>query len=322
MSNKVSIARFTWEEDLPELVVDLWKAALGNNMAMNIAYRMRSSKGVDAGPVKEAFNTGEDFVNIDYLQDKPIKIMFFKDEVTIDASSYDREHGEGTCQTVVAKFLVKKLERGLAAVQKEEALKMEVEKPKVEEEDPVVAAKKALAKQEEDIKDVMWKAISVLVGYEGSAGNLLVKMANGGVGVLFSISKKKGVFQAEIQGGKPEPQDGGDPILTVIREVFEECGVLLKYEDFVARLQTTGGKTGVPSYQYLTKVFEASEINPTPKEKFERYVVSKYYYNEVTKEWYIMDGKDKIAIRNFNCFFLNQNLQHLVDRGLVVVVTE
>lgn len=146
-----------------------------------------------------------------------------------------------------------------------------------------------------------WEEISAQVGYEGAAAIVVNSRGE----VLFLLSKKDGKLQAEIAGGKPEPEDGGESCRTAIRELQEEAGVELTVGDFVDQFTTKGGLTGFPSIQHLTRPLD--DLVVKPREKFEDYVFSKITNKE--GKWYAGD----IPIRKFNGFFLDQNKERLAD---------
>lgn len=138
-------------------------------------------------------------------------------------------------------------------------------------------------------------------GYEG-AGVILTNSLDE---ILFIVSEKDGKLQAEIGGGKPEREDDGSSLKTALRELREETGIELKDTDLIQELQTTGGNSGFPSIQYLTKPLDHVQVQP--REQFMDAVWSKIHHPS-PKEWYIRDPKGQvIPIRKFNSFFFAQH---------------
>lgn len=152
-----------------------------------------------------------------------------------------------------------------------------------------------------------WISLAREFGYEGAA----VVVCNSSDKILFLLSEKDGKPQAEIAGGKVERIDQGNPRLTAIRELKEEAGIELSLDDLtLVEMKTTGGTTGMPSMQYLTKPMDDA-IQPIKMEsKFTGTAWSKVYHPS-PKEWFI---EGKIPIRKFNTFFLSQNEAVLGER--------
>lgn len=150
-----------------------------------------------------------------------------------------------------------------------------------------------------------WISLAKEFGYEGAAAIVCNKNDE----ILFLLSEKDGKMQAEMAGGKVEKVDNGNPRLTALRELREETGIDLNLDDLTQiEMKTTGGTTGMPSIQFLTKPLDSDSdsdnIKATKLEsKFIGTVWSKVYHPS-EKEWFI---KDKIPIRRFNTFFLDQN---------------
>ncbi len=150
-----------------------------------------------------------------------------------------------------------------------------------------------------------WIELSKKVGYEGAA--LIVQ--NTKKELLFMLSNdSKGNLQAEMPGGKPEEEDQADPLVTALREMKEETGLVFTKGDVLesVKMETVGGTTGVKSVQFLT-----NPMDFPPKVDRGVYIKwSKVYYDKAENKWTIDDG---VPVRKFNTFFLFQNKGVLDD---------
>jgi 8-oxo-dGTP pyrophosphatase MutT (NUDIX family) len=176
----------------------------------------------------------------------------------------------------------------------------------------------AVAKQSRDgqlATELKSEDIARIKGYEGA--QLLLVNHRYELLFLLSTNKKTGAPEAEVAGGKPELCDEG-PIYTAIRELKEEAGV--EIADGVVRvartLKTTGGNTGLPSIQMVTRPILEDCIKVTPREKFTGYCWSRVMYVESEKKW-CLANEERTPIRKFNTFFLQQHmddgLKQLID---------
>jgi len=159
---------------------------------------------------------------------------------------------------------------------------------------------------DKEIEKQAWIALSNEVGYEGAG----VIMVNDKQEIFFLVSgDKDGSDQVEIGGGKVEISDNGNSKATALRELKEETGIVLTEDDLVTKLSTTGGTTGMPSIQYVTRPVNGDEICPVLEKRFYGTVWSKVMFSE-TNGWTIQGGT---PIRKFNRFFFEQNKDALKD---------
>ena len=179
------------------------------------------------------------------------------------------------------------------------------------------APKASKAKEQEASKakeQEEWIALSKKVGYEGATALI----CNSGGDLLFLLSQDPStkVVTAELPGGKCIEQDGGYAINTAVREVYEETGVPIHRLDFVRELKTTGGTTGTPSVQYVSRELDGFVATKLEK-KFTGTAWSKCFLYPDGK-WRIAGG---VAIRKYNTFILEQHgrgpqsalARHVVD---------
>ncbi len=123
-------------------------------------------------------------------------------------------------------------------------------------------------------------------------------MCNHKAELLFLISEKEGKLQAEMPGGKPEPQDLGNSKATALRELEEETGIKLDEYDLAQYAKTTGGATGFPSIQYFSVPRHPDSLTIKPREKFTHHAWSKI--EKVEGHWHMTFKDQLVPVRKFN----------------------
>lgn len=158
-----------------------------------------------------------------------------------------------------------------------------------------------------------WKANAKEFGYEGAA---IAVINTDGLFAFLQTKNKDGNPQCELPGGKVEKADGGDSVTTALREFEEETGIQLTRGDVKldSRMETTGGTTGFPSIQYVSKPQPDSLI-----EGNENMFWSALYKYEQNNEWYARFEGAPTEVRKFNTYFINQHVEDLQTCGGKVV---
>jgi len=161
-----------------------------------------------------------------------------------------------------------------------------------------------------------WIEIAKEKGYEG-AGILRRNLQGEVMFMLFKDDDEN--IQAEIPGGKPEAGDV-DAKATVTRELKEETGFDTNSEDWEIKLESTGGKSGMPSIQFISTKNSLTSLDDfKPKEKYFQVIWSKIHTYGTKKGYYVMDEEmKKYAIRKFNCFFIDQHFDEFMKLGMIV----
>ncbi len=174
--------------------------------------------------------------------------------------------------------------------------------------------------------DDNWHETAKFKKYEGSA--VYVVKPNGEVNWV--MKKKGGKKIAEVAGGKVKMFDRNAKY-TASFERKEETDHYVDPKDMIDEYHTTGGDTGYDSIQYVTRPFKHSEVVVKPMEDFIDSCWSYAYRGDVVtkvkkdgsiesyQSWYIItpDG-ERVEIRRFNCFFLDQNYDKLLKNRVIV----